>query len=488
MLCFPKLSTTFFALLACLAVELPIAFAQQAELPAIPAAVGSTNSGVVRRILPNGLRVLALRKPGARLVAIDWRVRVGGSHETAATAGVAHLIEHMVFKGADAAVFPELSDVGAVDAAMEMLGGELTATTSKDWTMYAATLPKANWTTALAIIGKVLRAPAFRAEDLANEARVIEHEVLVAATDSTRAAIAALYALGYKTDGDASGFSLYGSPAGLNARTPANLRAFHQMHYKPANMTLAVVGDVEPEAVFRAVALLELEPVPLSRSLPVAAAAAPPSLPLPPAFADGLPRRADRDLSTVAVGFVGPKSNEEGGAELVLACDALVSLLETTGDAGGVLYKDMVERRQLALGIEVSYLTRRAGVSTLFIITLTTERGRERAAQNALLDWLRDWEISDANAAVAKRSLLAAAAETGENVGVERLAQRLAFYDAIGANGLRQRQSAIVTGLTTVKLQQTANRLFSQTALAVVQMGDASSETAVPSLSSGTSP
>src|SRR5690349_24367151 len=100
-----------------------------------PAASGTLDPGSIHEtVYPSGLRLVVREAHGADLAAIQVWIRAGGFLEDQTTSGYAHVIEHLVFKGT------ERRGPGAIDDEIESLGGELTATTEKDWTMYGTTV------------------------------------------------------------------------------------------------------------------------------------------------------------------------------------------------------------------------------------------------------------------------------------------------------------------------------------------------------------
>jgi zinc protease len=80
--------------------------------------------------LPNGLRVILRENHAAPVVAIQAWVRVGSAQELDAQAGMAHVLEHMLFKGT------ERRGLGEVARAVESRGGRINAFTSYDHTVY----------------------------------------------------------------------------------------------------------------------------------------------------------------------------------------------------------------------------------------------------------------------------------------------------------------------------------------------------------------
>src|SRR5205807_2652539 len=102
---------------------------------ALPARPGTLDAASIHEtVFPNGLRLVTREAHGADLVAVQVWVRAGGFLEEPANSGFAHVIEHLVFRGT------EKRGPGTVDQEVEDLGGELTAMTEKDWTMFGTTV------------------------------------------------------------------------------------------------------------------------------------------------------------------------------------------------------------------------------------------------------------------------------------------------------------------------------------------------------------
>ncbi len=102
--------------------------------------------GVVARSLPGGLTVLVREEPAQKVVELQAWVGVGSKHEPAGKEGIAHLFEHMLFKGTDA------RGTGEIASAVESAGGEINAFTSPDETVYHVTISAAYFTTALVMM------------------------------------------------------------------------------------------------------------------------------------------------------------------------------------------------------------------------------------------------------------------------------------------------------------------------------------------------
>jgi zinc protease len=228
---------------------------------------------VSRFQLANGLQVIVERVPNAPLTAIEVWVRVGVAQETAKTSGVAHLLEHLLFRGA-VGLPPD-----ALDSAFENAGGVLDASTERDWTRFRASVLPDRWREPLQTLLRSLLAPALPADALEKERRLIlSDEYAMHDADPIRPARYALFAERFPQH--PYGLPLLGDPSVLANITIDAIRQFHQAHYRPDRMVVVVVGAVETDAV-RQVVEAVINPITTDSAEP---AIAPLLLEVPPAL------------------------------------------------------------------------------------------------------------------------------------------------------------------------------------------------------------
>ncbi|MDT8321579.1 MAG: pitrilysin family protein, partial [Xanthomonadales bacterium] len=214
------------------------------SLPGAVLAALDLSAAVVER-LENGLTVITLNEPAFPVVSVQMLYRAGAKHEAAGATGLAHFLEHMAFR--DSENFPGTRLVGAIYAA----GGEWHGYTWLDQTTYFATAPAAE-------LELLLRIEADRM------ARLLIPEDKV---EAERGAILAEMH-GYENDPSSvlHDYLLYqsflahpyrnntiGWERDIQAISHAELVAFYRRHYHAGNAVLAVVGDIEHEAVMRLV-------------------------------------------------------------------------------------------------------------------------------------------------------------------------------------------------------------------------------------------
>ena len=131
----------------------------------------NATDAVTQFVLSNGLRVLIEPLHHAPVVALQAWVVAGGADEADEVLGVAHLHEHMLFKGT------RRRQVGEIAREVEAAGGEINAWTSFDETVYHLTLGAAQMPLGIDILADVLRHSAFDAGELARESEVVLEEI-----------------------------------------------------------------------------------------------------------------------------------------------------------------------------------------------------------------------------------------------------------------------------------------------------------------------
>ena len=121
--------------------------------------------------IANGLRVVSHRMAAVETVSIGVWAHAGTRHERAEVNGIAHMLEHMAFKGT------RRRSARAIAEEIEAVGGHLNAYTSREFTAYYATVLKGDETLALDILSDILQHSVFDKEELERERAVILQEI-----------------------------------------------------------------------------------------------------------------------------------------------------------------------------------------------------------------------------------------------------------------------------------------------------------------------
>ena len=142
------------------------------RLNTVPAAsVTLSNSPIVRDVLDNGLRILTERMTQVRSVSIGVWLTRGSRHESADKSGIAHFVEHMLFKGTATRSAEDIAQ------AIDSIGGQLDAFTAKEYASYYIKVLDEHLPLAMDILADIVRNPAFSAEDIEREKKVVVEEI-----------------------------------------------------------------------------------------------------------------------------------------------------------------------------------------------------------------------------------------------------------------------------------------------------------------------
>ncbi|MDH4481019.1 MAG: pitrilysin family protein [Rhodoferax sp.] len=192
--------------------------------------------------LRNGMTLIV--KPDHRAptaVHMLW-VRVGSMDEVDGTSGVAHLLEHMLFKGT-----PTVK-AGDFSRRVAAMGGRENAFTNKDYTGYYQQIPAARLADVMQLEADRFAHNQWSDEDFRKELEVVKEERRLRTEDNPHARLfEAMAATSFQT-------SPYRRPvvgwmSDLESMVPEDARAFYRRWYTPANAAIVVAGDVDPPAV-----------------------------------------------------------------------------------------------------------------------------------------------------------------------------------------------------------------------------------------------
>jgi zinc protease len=226
-----------FKALAVAGAWLFVSFSAWAQAPAAP---------VHQWTLPNGLTVIV--KPDRRAptaVHMLW-VRVGAMDEVDGTSGVAHVLEHMLFKGT------KTLKPGEFSRKVAALGGRENAFTSRDVTAYHQQIPSTRLSEVMALEADRFANNRWSDEEFRKELEVVKEERRLRTDDEPRAQ---LYEVLNATAYTASPYRrpIIGWMNDLDAMKPDDARAFYRRWYVPANAAVVVAGDVDVDEVRRLV-------------------------------------------------------------------------------------------------------------------------------------------------------------------------------------------------------------------------------------------
>ena len=213
------------------------------------------NEFVIKKILANGMTVLVRPVHALPKVSLQIWYNVGSKDEKTGERGIAHLIEHMIFKGTK-----QLSE-SDINIITHMLSGSTNAFTSYDYTGYLFNLPVQHWHEALPILADCMQNVSFKDDHLNSEMKAVIQELKMNRDNYTRSLVMEMLAAIFPDH--PYHYTVIGFKQDLFDVHADRLRAFYKKHYWPNNATLVVVGDVDPEETF-ALAKKYFEKIPAS--------------------------------------------------------------------------------------------------------------------------------------------------------------------------------------------------------------------------------
>src|SRR5688572_7854089 len=164
-----------------------------------------------------------------------WLTR-GSRHESAARGGIAHFVEHMLFKGTTSRSAEDIAQ------AIDSIGGQLDAFTAKEYASYYIKVLDEHLPLAVDILADIVRNPAFSAEDIEREKKVVLEEIKMV-EDTPDDLVHELFTQGFWED-HPLGRPILGTKETVESFNPDLLRSYFQKAYTAENLIVSAVGNV----------------------------------------------------------------------------------------------------------------------------------------------------------------------------------------------------------------------------------------------------
>lgn len=187
--------------------------------------------------LDNGLTIIKVHLPSFHTVTNFLVIRSGSRYETPQINGIAHFLEHMVFKGTKS-----FNNTRAIAEAIEGVGGYFNAWTSNDHTAYWNTVPQSQWQRGIQVAGELAFMPMLPEADLERERGVIIEEIRRMNDDPAHLVDDMLGQVLFPDH--PLGYSVIGTEEIIRSVTIDDFRAYHQQHYAPSQAAFVVVGNL----------------------------------------------------------------------------------------------------------------------------------------------------------------------------------------------------------------------------------------------------
>ncbi|MSO29902.1 MAG: insulinase family protein [Acidobacteria bacterium] len=176
-----------------------------------------------------------------RSVSIGVWLTRGSRHESADTSGVAHFVEHMLFKGTATRSAEDIAQ------AIDSIGGQLDAFTAKEYASYYIKVLDEHLPLAMDILTDIVRNPAFSVEDIEREKKVVVEEIKMV-EDTPDDLVHELFTQGFWED-HPLGRPILGTLETVGSFSAELLRDYFQQAYTARNLIVSAVGNVEHERV-----------------------------------------------------------------------------------------------------------------------------------------------------------------------------------------------------------------------------------------------
>lgn len=219
----------------------------------------ASNPEPLVRVLPNGLTVILQENQAAPVVSIQAWVQTGSIREQAEEEGMAHVLEHLLFKGT------ESRGLGVIAKEVESSGGEINAYTSWDTTVYYINMASRFMDKGIDILADIMQSASFDPQELVKEKIVVLEEIRRSKDIPGRKLNQAFFGEAY--DIHPYRRPVIGSEETVRAFTRDQIIAFYRKWYVPGNIIWVVAGDLDPETLLpkleNRLSKLTVRPVPV---------------------------------------------------------------------------------------------------------------------------------------------------------------------------------------------------------------------------------
>src|SRR6266545_6530627 len=196
---------------------------------------------VTREVLDTGLRLITETMPHVRSVSLGVWLTRGSRHESVDRSGIAHFVEHMLFKGTGTRSAEDIAQ------AIDSIGGQLDAFTAKEYASYYIKVLDEHLPLAIDILSDIVRHPAFSEDDIEREKKVVLEEIKMV-EDTPDDLVHELFTENFWVD-HPLGRPILGTRDTVEALTRDGLRRYFADVYSAPNIIIAAVGNIEHQQV-----------------------------------------------------------------------------------------------------------------------------------------------------------------------------------------------------------------------------------------------
>ena len=397
---------------------------------------------VVAATLDNGLRVLLLEDHRSPIVSFQVWYRVGSRNEQRGATGIAHFLEHMMFKGTPTRGPKQFARL------VEENGGQDNAFTSQDVTSYFVDIAADKLDLMIELEADRMRNLLLDAKQIASEREVVIEERRTRTEDDPGGFLGEeVSSIAFKAH--PYGYPIIGWMEDIKRITPAEIRAFYQTYYIPNNAMVVAVGAFQAPAALEKIRR-SFGRIPRGRTPPPVLAVEPPQ--------NGERRvtvRREAELPIVYLGWHVPNQRSDDAPAL----EVLSTIL--SGGRASRLYRDLVYQRQLALeaGGDYSYFSIDPNLFWFWATPMPGQTPETLEAElSKHMERLKAEPVTDEELARAKNQI--ESAFVFQEDSVHRRAALLARFELIGGYALKDSFIAKIRAVTVADLTRVAGVWF----------------------------
>jgi predicted Zn-dependent peptidase len=194
-----------------------------------------------KTVLPSGLRIVTEEIPSVRSAAFGIWVNVGSRDESPKVAGASHFLEHLLFKGTKTRTALEIS------SAIEAVGGEMNAFTSKEYTCFYARVIDTDLPLAIEVIADLITSSLGRPEDVESERKVVLEEIAMRDDDPSDL-VHDLFSETFFGDTPV-GRPILGTVESINEMSRSSVFNYYKKKYLPQDIVVSVAGNIKHQKV-----------------------------------------------------------------------------------------------------------------------------------------------------------------------------------------------------------------------------------------------
>jgi len=397
---------------------------------------------VVAATLDNGLRVLLLEDHRSPIVSVQVWYRVGSRDEQRGATGIAHFLEHMMFKGTPTRGPKQFARL------VEENGGQDNAFTSQDVTSYFVDIAADKLDLVIELEADRMQNLLLDPKEIASEREVVIEERRTRTEDDPGGFLGEeVNSIAFKAH--PYGYPIIGWMEDIKRITPAEIRAFYKTYYVPNNALVVAVGAFEAPAVLGKIRR-SFGRIPRGKTPPPVLAVEPPQ--------NGERRvtvRKEAELPIVYLGWHVPNQRSNDAPAL----EVLSTIL--SGGRASRLYRDLVYQRQLALeaGGDYSYFSIDPNLFWFWATPMPGQTSETLETElSKHMERLKTEPVTDEELARAKNQI--ESAFVFQDDSVHRRAALLARFELIGGYELKDSFITKIRAVTAADLTRVAGAWF----------------------------